>query len=517
MQRYFNIAGPCNAKDHYIVSILGRNRAIMPLIEQKQYFVIHAARQSGKTTLVKTLVNQINADVKYYALYCSLEAASSFTEAKEGIKQLFYLLESAIKYSKLPKKNTFAQKVDLQRTSSIISNALRDYCSELDKPLIIFFDEIDCLENGTLVSFLRQLREGYINRPEIPFPHSVCLIGMRNIRDYKSKIRGQKQTLGSASPFNIITKALTLKNFTLEEVTQLYQQHTNDTGQVFDTRAIHKVLEYTDGQPWLVNAIAREIVVEILENDYSKLIVPDLVDQAIKNIILRRDTHIDSLLERLKEERVRKVIEPLLTGKKFAIDFTDDGTQYCFDLGLITVVNGEIKPANKIYNEVIIRALTSNTQKHLGGFIKNKWLIEKGGLDMSGLLMAFQQFWRENSGIWEEKYHYKEAAPHLILQAFLQTVINSGGRVVREYAANRDRMDLCVQYEAYQYPIEIKLRYDKQTIPNGLIQLATYMDVLGETTGWLVVFDRRTTTTWEEKIFWKSELVGNKTIFIVGC
>jgi hypothetical protein len=46
------------------------------------------------------------------------------------------------------------------------------------------------------------------------------------------------------------------------------------------------------------------------------------------------------------------------------------------------------------------------------------YLID-GKLDMKQLLSEFKQFWRENSDIWVDKYQYKEAAPHLILQAYL--------------------------------------------------------------------------------------------------
>ena len=516
MQKYFNIAGPCHADYHYMVSAMERNSAILPLVEQRQYFVIHAARQTGKTTLIKSLVNYLNAGDKYYALFCSLEAAQVFTEPQEGIPEVLNILRSSIKYSKLPHRKEFAKEVDREDFSTMVGDALKDYCAVLDRPLVIFFDEIDGLQNGTLITFLRQLREGYLHRPEVPFPLSIVLVGMRNIRDYKSKIRENRLTLGSTSPFNIITEAITLTNFTFDEVAQLYGQHTQATGQVFKKPVLSRIYDYTDGQPWLVNAIAREIITKLLNNDYAKTITPSLVDQAVKNIILRRDTHIDSLLERLKEERVRKVIEPLITGKKLVLDFTDDDTQYCADLGLIKISKGEIKPANKIYNEVIIRALTANTQSHLIQSIKNVWVNKDGSLDMSGLLKGFQQFWRENSGIWEEKYQYKEAAPHLILQAFLQRIINSGGDIAREYAANKDRMDLCVRYGTNKYPIEIKVYYDKNTVSEGLIQLAGYMDTLGESAGWLVVFDRRKSKKWADKIYWKPVQKEGKTIYIVG-
>ncbi|MCB9039393.1 MAG: ATP-binding protein [Lewinellaceae bacterium] len=517
MRKYFNIAGPCNATDHYMVPVLERNKNILPLIEQKQYFVIHAARQSGKTTLLHELVDYMEREGKYYALYCSLEQAQVFTEAKEGIPEVLNILRSAIKFSNLPGKENFAKDNSREDITTMVGDALRVFCAGLDKPLVLFFDEIDSLQNGTLISFLRQLRNGYITRSRIPFPHSIALVGMRNIRDYKSKIREGRQTLGSPSPFNIITQTLTLSNFSPQEIEGLYSQHTQATGQVFEKKVVDSVYDYTDGQPWLVNAIAREIIVEILDNDFTKNVTASMVGQAAKNIMLRRDTHIDSLLERLKEERVRKVMEPIITGEKDAISFTDDDTQYCLDLGLIKSEDYVLQPANKIYAEVIIRTLSYDSQYNMQSQIKNRWINPDGSLDMNGLLKAFQQFWRENSEIWAEKYQYKEAAPHLILQAFLQRVVNSGGDVLREYAANKGRMDLCVRYGENKYPLEIKLHYGAKTIPEGLAQLADYMDQVGEKTGWLVVFDRRKAAAWEEKIYWKTEKRDGKTIHVVGA
>ena len=136
---------------------------------------------------------------------------------------------------------------------------------------------------------------------------------------------------------------------------------------------------------------------------------------------------------------------------------------------------------------------------------------------MNLLLKDFQQFWRENSDIWIEKYQYKEAAPHLILQAFLQRIINSGGKVSREMAEGTKRLDLCVQYREAKYPIELKLRYGEKTYQEGQNQLADYMEKLGSIEGWLIVFDRRKKTPWSEKIFWKTQEVKGKTIHIVGC
>ena len=299
-------------------------KELMNLVEQKDYFVLHAARQSGKTTLLKELARKINAEGKYYALYCSLEKIQGIIEAKEAMPQIIDVLKMAFYGSNIPKGELFAKEPGNIGFASLLQFELSKVSKILDKPLVIFFDEADCLSNGTLITFLRQLRDGYINRDSVPFIHSIALVGMRNIRDYKARIRPESETLGSASPFNIITEAMTIGNFTSEDIAELYSQHTAATGQVFEKDAVGFIFEQAQGQPWLVNAIAREAVEKICKSDYSAAITQDMAKQAIQNIILARGTHFDSLMERLKEERVRNVIQPLLLGDNLAVDRISD-------------------------------------------------------------------------------------------------------------------------------------------------------------------------------------------------
>lgn len=492
---------------------------IRELIGNELYFVIHAARQSGKTTLLNSLEQKINKEGRYYALYCSLEAVQSFPEPERGIPQTYNCIVSAIKMSNLPLKsniNKIAGEVDKNEISTCIKEFFHIVCAMLDKPLVVFFDEADCLSEGTLITFLRQLRDGFVNRGRTLFIHSLALVGMRNIRDYKGKIRKDAETMGSASPFNIVSDALTLKNFTRGEIQALYDQHTGDTGQVFEPEAVDRVCWWTDGQPWLVNAIARECVEKQLKNDYTKPVTLEMAEQAVHTILVRRDVHIDSLLERLHEERVRKVIEPVILGYAEDIDYLSDDFMYCMDLGLIKNENGQIVPGNRIYGEVFIRILSYNTQYALQSQIKPVWLL-KDGIDMGGLLKGFQEFWRENSEIWMEKYQYKEAAPHLVLQAFLQRVVNGGGEILREYASGRRRFDLCVKYAGKKYPIELKLRYGSRTEQDGLEQLGAYMDQMGEKEGWLVIFDRESGKAWEDKIYRKTVEIPQGRVHVLGC
>ena len=177
-KKFFNVAGPCSLGKHYMLDPL-RNigKGLTNLIEQEHYFVIHAARQSGKTTLLKELTRKINAEGKYYALYCSLEVVQELTEPEKGIPEIVKKIESCIKNQGLP--NGFAKNSDYSNFTGVLNDSLVDYCRLLDKPLIIFFDEADCLQNGTLITFLRQLRNGYIDRADVPFVHSIALVGMR--------------------------------------------------------------------------------------------------------------------------------------------------------------------------------------------------------------------------------------------------------------------------------------------------------------------------------------------------
>lgn len=521
MRKFFNISGPCNPDEHYMLPAQERCQGLLELIEHKQYFVIHAARQTGKTTLLFELEKQVNASGKYYVFYCSLEVADKIGDPERGIPTIVKRVQLEVESNETLQGYSFAENVEYSDFATVLLKALSALCRDLDKPLVILFDEIDCLSNGTLISFLRQLRDGYVNRSRSPFVHSIALVGMRNIRDYKAKVREDRETLGSASPFNIVKASKTLRNFTQDEISALYAQHTKQTEQIFPPAVIESVYHYTQGQPWLVNAVACEIVEQILHSDFSQAIVPEHVEQAVQTIILRRDPHIDSLMERLREDRVRRIVEPVILGESKEYDLLDDDYQYVRDLGLLAETSTRLlAPANKIYAEIIIRTLSFRSQRHMDTINYPPTFpayVVEGTLDMTRLLQDFQQFWRENSEIWVEKYQYKEAAPHLILQAFLQRVLNAGGTISREMAEGTKRLDLCVEYQNEKYPIELKLRYGEKTYDEGKEQLEEYMDKLGCIEGWLIVFDRRKTIPWSQKIFWQTHEVAGKTIHIVGC
>ena len=516
--RFFNTTGPCIRKKHYMVETSSRLQGVAHLIDMENIFVIHASHQSGKTTYILDLLEKLKKEKKYHAVYCSLEGLQGITEAEKSIPLVIESLKEAFRIANIPKRKIFAKNANYSNYAGVLNIELSKYCDVLNKPLVILFDETDCLSDSALISFLRQLRLGFINKTLAPFLHSVVLAGLRNFRYYKSLNRTANKTMGNSTPFDVIKKTLLVKTFTKAEINSLYKQHTDETGQIFDTEAIDYIYEQTQGQPWLVNTIAAEIIYEILQSNYSQRITKMLAYNAIQNLITRRDTHVASLFEHLKEERVRKVIEPLILGEHF-YDRLSDEFLYVSDLGLISDKENMIQPANPIYGEVIARMLCYDE------FVK--FMIEKpesvisnylkdNKIDVDFIMQDFQQFWIENSVIWIENFFYKDAAPNLILQAFLQRIINGKGSLIREMAAGAGRTDLYLIYGDKKYPIQLKYRRGDKSLNEGIEQSIKNMNISGCTESWLVLFDRRPAISWEEKIYIKKETVNGKTITVIG-
>ena len=164
------------------------------------------------------------------------------------------------------------------------------------------------------------------------FPWSLALVGLRDVRDYHVAF-GTDGRLGTASPFNIKVESLTLRNFTADEIAELYQQHTDDTGQRFTPDALLAAFDETQGQPWLVNALARQLV-EVVVPDHKVAITPDHVLAARQILIGRMDTHVDSLAKQLREPRVRRILAPMIAGGTLPEVSVED-QQYLIDLGLL--------------------------------------------------------------------------------------------------------------------------------------------------------------------------------------
>ncbi len=526
--RFFNTEGPVNCQDHYCLPPLTRFdlEDVLALIAQKKYFLLHAPRQTGKTTCLLALADYLNQGGQYHAVYANIEGAQAYREnVAQGMATLVTNIALGARDLTGDHHAISLMEHTLAATApgAQLERFLSDWCQQLDKPLVLLLDEVDALVGDTLISLLRQLRAGYPKRPS-QFPQTVILCGVRDLRDYRIQSSSEKAPVTGGSAFNIKAKSLRLGDFTRDEMLALLSTHTTETGQVFTPPALDLVWTFTNGQPWLVNALAYEVTWEMRDGrDRTQPITETMIRDAKENLILRRVTHLDQLADKLREPRVRRVVEPMLRGDELESVATVEDIQYAVDLGLITRTSTGPQIANPIYREVIPRELTVIAQMNLESQQNPTWYIRRDGqLDMIKLIAAFQQFFRENSEAWLEGFNYREAGPQLLMQAFLQRIINGGGRVDREYGLGRRRTDLLVVWNhpsgVQRVVIELKLLRGslEATLHEGLAQTWEYTDRCGAEAAHLVIFDRTPGRSWDERIWQRAESYRGLPITVWG-
>ncbi|MCX4245955.1 AAA family ATPase [Paraliomyxa miuraensis] len=523
MLPFFNTSGPCIPGEHYMLPPERRLGPVLALIEGRRYFTLHAGRQTGKTTSAMWLAEHLDASGQWHALWVDLETAREKPDVARAMTAILAAFDRALawRHPRLPRPSSAELDAMLAKPDGALLAFLTQLAAATSRPLVLLLDEADGLVGEAMVSFLTQLRHGYIERSKVPFPASVVLVGQRQVRDYALREEDRRSVawLGTTSPFNITAEATTLGPFTQAEVGELLQQHTAVTGQRFSTAAVVRIWELGGGHPWLTNALADQIVRRDV-GDRAVEITAEHVEAAKETIILERRTHIDSLVARLREDRVRRVIAPMLTGGSVGGDTLDDDFTYVLGLGLVRLERGQWVIANAIYREVIPRALTFVRQGQI--FLEPAAFVRPdGSLDLPRLMADWQVFWREDGHLAAEGFGYREAGPHLMLMAFLQRVVNGGGRIQREYGLGRRALDLVVEWRGQRHAIEVKIRRGTVTEERALDQVADYLDRLGLDEGWLVMFDPRSTTSpehgWDERLTNREVEHRGKRVHVVGC
>ena len=506
--RFFSTAGPVRLDEHYAIPPLDRVDLcdLLDLIRRKQYFVLHAPRQTGKTSSLIALRDHLNSGAagNFRCVNFNVEGGSvGRDDVARGVRAILSQLAGrAWQLGDTYPEAHWRQIFETSGPEDALNNLLVNWCEANPTPLVLLVDEIDALVGDTLLSVLRQLRAGYERRPE-GFPQSVVLCGIRDIRDYRIR-SSTGEVIAGGSPFNVAAKSLRLGDFTKAETYALMEQHTAETKQPFEEAALAKVWEQTQGQPWLVNALCADACFERKEGrDRTRPITKADIDAAKETLVVSRRTHLDQLAHKLEEERVRRVVVPILSGGPARHEVRD--LEYVRDLGLVDASQPP-RIANPIYAEVVPRELGYIVQSGLDE--RAAWYVDAAGrLDMGKLLRAFSTYYGEHAEHWLGRLaDYSEAGPQLILQAYLQRIVNGGGRVEREYGIGRGAVDIQVLWpEEAGQPSDLWTRIVveckalqpssrqslESTIERGVTQTLRYMAQCKAKEGHLVVFDRR--------------------------
>ena len=206
----FNTAGPVRVDRHYQIAPLSRIdlKEVLGLIRDEKYLVVHAPRQTGKTSALLALRDLLNGGEAGYfrCLYANVENGQAMREnVAEAMRTV--LAELAYQASVTLGDDTLEElwPALLERVgpAQALRQALARWCMTDPCPLVLLIDEIDALIGDTLLSVLRQLRTGHVDRPR-RFPHSVVLCGLRDVRDYRIHSSAENRLVlgGSASSAN---------------------------------------------------------------------------------------------------------------------------------------------------------------------------------------------------------------------------------------------------------------------------------------------------------------------------
>ena len=259
--RLFNTAGPIRREEHYHLPPLDQGRLdadeVRLLIRQRKYFALHAPRQTGKTSALLELRDELNSAGEVRCVYVNVEVGQTAREdVTAGMRAILSALASEARHASDDEWLAATWPGILERSGphDALRETLTRWAESEAKPLVLLIDEIDALVGDTLLAVLRQLRAGYPERPR-RFPQSVVLCG---VRDYRIRSGAENAIVAGGSAFNVRAASLRLGDFSQADVESLLTQHTAETGQAFTAEARAAIWDLTQGQPWLVNALAYE-------------------------------------------------------------------------------------------------------------------------------------------------------------------------------------------------------------------------------------------------------------------
>lgn len=482
MSRRFNTAGPNDSARHPTISARSRLPALWDIVAQGNYFVLHAPRQMGKTTLLLDLAAELNRDKTHVAALVSLEPGAAFP----GVDAAELAMLDSWRYdlaAYLPSEVSVPRWPDAP-PGNRIGAALSAFAQECPRPLVLFLDGFDTLSRDVRMSVIRQIRAGKPRRPR-GFPWSIGFASLRDPRELDTAPGSGTQPTSSMS---LEAEVIALAPLTKEHVATVCESVGECIEQPFLSTAVERVFELTLGAPLFVNLLAQRLV-ELFEHRKGSITAAD-VDKAREVVLERRGGVLDEVFDRMRDSRFKALMEQVAAGNQR--DVSSDEARAAVDLGAIRdMQDGTVQFANPMWKQLIMRQLP-NTRSSMFTTDKPTWVRPDGRLDPDKLLDTFLDFWRRNGDQVFAGVSYGELSP-LVLTAFLNGIVKNGGIIEREYALGRGRMDVCIRQGGVAVALVVKVRRERDTDPivEGIAQVDEAVTRHGIDAGWLVIFDRR--------------------------
>ncbi len=505
MAKKFNINGVCSPDGHYMVALGSRLAEIKKMIDAGDYFTINRARQYGKTTILKALVEFLREDYIVVSLDFQNIESAEFSSGNFFVHALAREISRKIKRRKDVPEGINKKMMELSESRSEnlrlaeMFDCFSEWCGQSEKPIVLLIDEIDTATNNQVfLDFLAQLRAAYLDRREMPTFQSVILAGVCDVRHIKQKIRPDEEHKVN-SPWNIAAKFRVGMSFTVEDITEMLEEYEKDYQTGMDIEKMSEwIYDYTSGYPYLVSSLCKNLDEEIIGTEGY----PDLNSvwtkkgflEAIKLLVNDNNALFQSLTGKLTDYPMLRTVlyELLFTGKQIPYVPQNRYIEVAEMFGFIKNDGGTAVIANRIfetvlYNLFISEEFTASEMYDAGAKERNQFIVN-GHLNVRRVLEKFVETFDDLYGDRDETF--LEDAGRRYFMLFLKPIINGvGNSYVEPETRNRERMDLVIDYCGERSVIEMKVWRGNAYHERGEEQLSAYLDHFHLKKGYMLSFN----------------------------
>ncbi|MBU0764879.1 MAG: AAA-like domain-containing protein [Bacteroidetes bacterium] len=505
MPKKFNITGTCIPERHYMVDISNKLNAIMEMVEQGDYFTINRPRQYGKTTTKFLLEKELKKRDDYLAIRISFEGIGDvvFNEEDSFIQTFISLMKRDLKFSGHTKLATFIDKCKRCLKFEELNSLLTDLSLDSEKKLVLLIDEVDKSSNNQLfLSFLGILRTKYLmqNEGKDRTFHSVILAGVHDVKTMKLKIRPDAEQKYN-SPWNIAVDFKVDMSFNPAEIATMLSDYSEKTATEMDIDTISKrIYHYSNGYPFLVSRICKEIDEEILPLKKTKTWQTDDVDTGVKVITGERNTNFESLVKNIENHsELYRLAEDIVVGNLIhTYNALDPVINLGEIYGLFKNRSNRIVFHNKIYEEIITNYITSKLTREKSREIaqeavRSGFVKPNDNLDIEKVLFKFQDVIREKYSKTDllKSDEFLEKDLRLLFLVFLNPIINGIGFSFKEVETGEEkRLDIVILFRNEKFVVELKIWRGQEYHKKGINRLKEYMKSEGVDKGYMLIMDK---------------------------
>jgi len=491
-KREFCAGGPIPKEGYYALRERPEVRKILDKIEKGRYFVIYAARQTGKTSLIQEVVEKLKYDDRRLGLYMTFQDFSDSLDEEEFYQLLteMLLFDISVRLEEKGKESEILEYECHSRQSFV--ELLQNLHQQIPYHLCMFIDEFEGIPQKVLDEFLHTLRSIYLRKQtseKYNILHSVGVIGVHSI--------SQLTFAKTSSPFNI-HESISISNFTTAQVKELLTQYAEETGEVLHEEVIEFVADKTGGQPYLVNLVAKILTEEIKPYSENRTItLSDAETAYMRMLTMRGNTNLDSIRKRMKNEAIKSKLLSIIYRGNVEYNLNDEILEELITLGVIQEKDGYSVISNPAYAHTIVQAYKPSDngpiEQHFPDGLSPLFNSE-GFIKPHPVIENFQYFLPQV----DPKFYFPEGTPlEIVPHYFLLSQFNIlsrhvGGHARAEVHQGHKRMDIVVfEKGGKKTVIECKIWRGVAYQNGAREQLVDYLAHENLPGGYLVFFNHR--------------------------